>query len=128
MSLTVSPELLDKARRGPVTDEEFIACIRESLPYAWEVITRLAEQIATDSLDYAANEVPPPGEKERGQLLRLLASDAMRGAVQRHLGLRLAFQNCHKVALFRPDAETAYREFITPRAQLLNQSPELVDC
>ncbi len=24
MSLTVSPELLDKARRGPVTDDEFI--------------------------------------------------------------------------------------------------------
>ncbi|AAZ56433.1 SCO5389 family protein [Thermobifida fusca] len=128
MSLTVSPELLDKARRGPVTDDEFIACIRESLPYAWDVITRLAEQIATDRLDYAANEVPPPGEKERGQLLRLLASDAMRGAVQRHFGLRLAFQNCHKVALFRPDAETAYQDFITPRAQLLNQSPELVDC
>ena len=128
MSLTVSPELHDKARRGPVTDDEFIACIRESLPYAWDVITRRAEQIAPDRLDYAANEVPPPGEKERGQLLRLLASDAMRGAVQRHFGLRLAFQNCHKVALFRPDAETAYQDFITPRAQLLNQSPELVDC
>ncbi|HLU97584.1 MAG TPA: SCO5389 family protein [Thermobifida alba] len=128
MSLTVSPELLDKARRGPVTDEEFVSCIRESLPYAWEVITRLAEQVATGGADHAANETPPPGEKERGQLLRLLASDAMRGAVQRHFGLRLAFQNCHKVALFRPDADAAYKEFVTPQAQLLNQSPELVDC
>src|SRR5690606_41880646 len=104
MSLTVSPELLDKARRGPVTDEEFDSCVRASLPYAREVIPRLAEQVATGGADHAANETPPPGEKERGQLLRLLASDAMRGAVQRHFGLRLAFQNCHKVALFRPDA------------------------
>ncbi|MFC7326922.1 SCO5389 family protein [Marinactinospora rubrisoli] len=128
MSLTVSPELLDKAQRGPVTDADFVDCIRESLPYAWGVISELAERARTGAEEFQANEVPPPGEAERGQLLRLLASDAMRGAVERHFGLRLAFQNCHKVALFRPDAEAAYQEFITPRAQLLNQSPELVDC
>ncbi|RCV53268.1 SCO5389 family protein [Marinitenerispora sediminis] len=128
MSLTVSPELLDKAQRGPVTDDDFVACIRESLPYAWSVVSGLAERTRTSGADFEANEVPPPGEAERGQLLRLLASDAMRGAVERHFGLRLAFQNCHRVALFRPEADTAYQEFVTPRAQLLNQSPELVDC
>ncbi|GAB3208378.1 SCO5389 family protein [Marinactinospora thermotolerans] len=128
MSLTVSPELLEKAQRGPVDDTDFIACIQESLPYAWGVVSGLAERVRATDTDYEANEVPPPGETERGQLLRLLASDAMRGAVERHFGMRLAFQNCHKVALFKPEADAAYQEFVTPRSQLLNQSPELVDC
>jgi hypothetical protein len=30
--------------------------------------------------------------------------------------------------VFRPAAEAAYQEFITPRSQLLNQRPELVNC
>ncbi|GAA3752351.1 hypothetical protein HDA32_004561 [Spinactinospora alkalitolerans] len=128
MSLTVSPELLEKARQGPVEDADFIACIRESLPYAWGVVSGLADEARASDADYEANEVPPPGEAERGQLLRLLASDAMRDAVERHFGMRLAFQNCHKVALFKPGADAAYEQFVTPRAQLLNQSPELVDC
>ncbi|MUL40084.1 hypothetical protein FZ103_02640 [Streptomonospora sp. PA3] len=128
MSLTVSPELLHKAEQGPVDNADFIACIRESLPYAWSVVSGLAERAAAGGAEYEANEVPPPGEAERGQLLRLLASDAMRAAVERHFGMRLAFQNCHRVALFRPGADSAYAEFTSPRAQLLNQSPELVDC
>lgn len=128
MSLTVSPDLLEKAKRGPVGDADFIACIKDSLPYAWEVVSGLAEGARTAESGFEANEVPPPGERERGQLLRLLASDAMRGAVERHFGLRLAFQNCHRVALFAPGAEEAHAVFTSPRAQLLNQSPELVDC
>ena len=39
MSLDVSPALLEKAERGEVSDAEFVACVRESLPYAWNVIT-----------------------------------------------------------------------------------------
>ncbi|PSK86251.1 hypothetical protein CLV63_13520 [Murinocardiopsis flavida] len=128
MSLTVSPELLDKAHQGPISDADFIACIRESLPYAWSVVNEVAEGAKASPTGTDANEVPPPGEAERGQLLRLLASDAMRAAVERHFGMRLAFQNCHKVAFFAPGTEDAYAEFVTPRAQLLNQSPELVDC
>jgi hypothetical protein len=60
--------------------------------------------------------------------VRLVGSDAMRAAVERHFNVRLAFQNCHRLALFDPAAHREYAEFITPRAQLLNQSPELVDC
>jgi hypothetical protein len=37
-------------------------------------------------------------------------------------------QNCHRAAVFRPDAAAAYAEFITPRAQLLNQSSGLRNC
>lgn len=128
MSLTVSPELLEQAEQGPVEDQAFVDCVRDSLPYAWSVISGLAERAQSTGALYEANEVPPPSEEERGQLLRALASDAMRGALERHFGMRIAFQNCHKVALFQPQATEAYTEFITPRAQLLNQSPELVDC
>ncbi len=52
----------------------------------------------------------------------------MRGAVERHFGVRLAFQNCHRAAAFRPDALEAYEDFVSPRAQIVNQRPELVDC
>jgi len=36
---------------------------------------------------FAGNLVPPPDEQARGQLLRLLASDAMRGALERPHGI-----------------------------------------
>jgi len=128
MSLTVSPDLLDQARHGDVDDAAFTACIQASLPYAWQVVSELAGQLRTTGADLADNQVPPPDETARGQLLRMMASDAMRGAVERRFGVRLAFQNCHRVAVFRPGATGALAEFTTARAQILNQSPELANC
>jgi hypothetical protein len=128
MSLTVSTHLLDQAQQGNVDDDAFLDCIRDSLPYAWEVVSGLAERLDASGAQFTDNQVPPPDEPSRGQLLRLMASDAMRGAVERHYGVRLAFQNCHRAAMFRPDATAAYAQFITPRAQLLNQSPQLRNC
>ena len=128
MSLTVSPNLLEKAQRGPVSDDDFIACIRESLPYAWSVVTDVAERLAAGQGAFADNQTEPPDEASRGQLLRLVGSDAMRAAVERHFNVRLAFQNCHRLALFDPAAGSEYDEFVSPRSQLLNQSPELVNC
>ncbi|WP_436495120.1 SCO5389 family protein [Actinokineospora sp. HUAS TT18] len=128
MSLDVSPDLLAAAERGPVSDAEFIDCVRTSLPYAWEVISGVATSV--DASGFADHEVPPPSEAERGQLLRALASDAIRGGLERHFGVKLAFQNCHRVGAFAPAAVDSdrYRAFISPRGQLLNQSPELRDC
>jgi hypothetical protein len=57
-----------------------------------------------------------------------MASDAMRAALERRYGVRLGFQNCHRAAVFRPSATAALAAFTSPRAQLLNQRPELVDC
>ncbi|MDX3109437.1 SCO5389 family protein [Nonomuraea angiospora] len=128
MSLTVPNELLDQARSGDVDDAAFVACVRDSLPYAWSLISGLAEQREQTGAEFADNQVPPPSEEARGQLLRCLASDAMRAALERHFGVRLAFQNCHRVAVFDPTATKALHEFVTPRAQILNQKPELVDC
>jgi hypothetical protein len=129
MSLTVPAGLLEQARAGEVEDEQFVACVRASLPYAWQVISSLAAQAAASEAGFAANEVPPPDEAARGQLLRALASDAIRGGLEGHFGIRLAFQNCHRVAVFGPGAgESTHARFVSPRAQILNQSPELVDC
>lgn len=130
MSLDVPTALLERAEAGPVDEAEFVACVRDSLPYAWTVISGVAGDLRRDGGEFADHEVPPPGEAERGELLRALASDAIRGALERHFGVRLAFQNCHRVAAFAPSAVDGdrYRAFTSPRGQLLNQSPELRDC
>lgn len=140
MSLDVPASLLARAQRGDSSDPvanagmeaEFIECVRVSLPYAWQVISEVATELAASNLDveFADHEIPPPSETERGQLLRALASDAIRGGLERHFGVRLAFQNCHRVAAFRPDAVRGkrYQAFVSVRGQLLNQSPELRDC
>src|SRR5690606_5500651 len=130
MSLDVPAALLERAERGEIDDAEFVECVKNSLPYAWEVVSRVAGELQEGTAEFADNEVPPPDEVARGQLLRALASDAIRGGLERHFGVKLAFQNCHRVAAFPLSAvggET-YTKFISTRAQLLNQSPELRNC
>lgn len=61
MSLNVSAKLLDRAERGPVDDADFIACVRESLPYAWQVISGVVadlERSATDLWTLRASIFP----------------------------------------------------------------------
>ena len=128
MSLTVPAELLEEARRGAVDDAAFLDCVCASLPYAWSVVSGLIADLGAGDAEFADNQVAPPDEAARSQLLRLVASDAMRAAVERHFGVRLAFQNCHRVAVFRPAASAALAEFTSARAQLLNQRPDLVNC
>lgn len=129
MSLTVSATLLEQAQMGEIEQKDFLVCIQESLPYAWQLIEDLANRLRAGEVQFVDNLVPPPDEQSRGQLLRVLASDAMRGALEQHYGVKLAFQNCHRVALFRQDQLDAnYAAFISPRSQVLNQTPELRDC
>ncbi|WP_025273961.1 SCO5389 family protein [Haloglycomyces albus] len=136
MSLDVPEQLLAKAERGNVEDSEFVECIRTSLPFAWEVISRVVDDLkngvasSTGSTQFADNTTPPPDEVSRGQLLRVLASDSMRDVLERYFGVKLAFQNCHRVAAFPPTEVSSgtYQAFVSPRGQLLNQSPELRDC
>jgi len=129
--ITRPPDLQDD-QDLTVDDAQFVDCVRQSLPYAWQVISSVVTdlQLAGPDVEFTDHEVPPPSESERGQLLRALASDAIRGGLERHFGVKLAFQNCHRVAAFRPGAMggARYRAFISPRGQLLNQSPELRDC
>ena len=109
-------------------DAAFLDCVRTSLPYAWDVVMSLIADLEAGRGEFAGNQVPPPDEQARGQLLRLMASDAMRAAIERRYGVRLAFQNCHRAAVFRPGALDALAEFTSPAAQLRNQKPGLVDC
>src|SRR2546421_9513851 len=92
MSLDVPVALLERAERGAVTEEEFVACVRDSLPYAWQVVSTVSTELAAKAGEFAEHAVPPPSEAERGQLLRALASDAIRGGLERHFGVRLAFR------------------------------------
>jgi len=132
MSLDVPTALLERAEHGDVDDAESIDCVRLSLPYAWQVINGVVTELelAGAAAEFADHEIPPPTESDRGQLLRALASDAIRGGLECHFGVKLAFQNCHRVAAFRRWATEGarYRAFISARGQLLNQSPELRDC
>ncbi len=131
MSLDVPTHVLEAAERGALDDAQFVAVVRDSLPYAWEVISAAVDDGATrPGAPFGEHEVPPPSERERGQLLRALASNAIRGALERHFGVVLAFQNCHRVAAFAPAAVDSpiFREFVSPRGQVLNQSPLLRDC
>lgn len=131
MSLDVSPELIAQAERGDVDDARFIEAVRRSLPYAWTVMTGVAARLRDGDTGGRAfaDDATPPTEAERGQLLRALASTAIREAAERHLGVRFAFQNCHRVAAFpREGAESEYREFTSVRAQVLNQTPALRHC
>ncbi|HEU5332385.1 MAG TPA: SCO5389 family protein [Actinocrinis sp.] len=134
MSLDVSPELLAAAECGEVSDEQFAECVRTSLPYAWQTVSELSTRLLVEGGPFADNTTPPVTEAESGQLLRALASDAVRSCLERYFGVKLAFQNCHRVAAFpaaegQPGMESgAYRRFVSTREQLLNQSPELRDC
>ena len=131
MSLDVPTPVLDAAARGELDDAQFVAVVRDSLPYAWQVIGAAADDlVAHPGAPFGEHDVAPPSEGERGQLLRALASNAIRGALERHFGIVLAFQNCHRVAAFDPAAVDGpdYRAFTSVREQLLNQSPERRNC
>jgi hypothetical protein len=130
MSLDVPTAILERAERGEVDDADFVEVVRNSLPYAWEVVSRVAADLRSGTEEYADNTIAPPDDAARGQLLRAMASDAIRGGLERHFGVKLAFQNCHRVAAFPLAAVggDTYSTFISTRAQLLNQSPELRNC
>ena len=130
MSLDVAPRLLEQAEVGEVNEAEFAATVATSLPYAHAMIEKLAAELHADPAKQFADNQIAPTEAERGQLLRALASDAIRGSLERRFAVKLAFQNCHRVAVFRPDSAGSeeHRRFTSERAQILNQSPEFRDC
>jgi hypothetical protein len=128
--LTVSPGLLEQAERGRVDEVDFLACVRTSLPYAYGLVERLAGELPAAERDFADNRIPPATDAEQGELLRAMASTAIRGSLERHFGVALAFQNCHRLAAFRPQAVDGeqYRRFTSVESQVLNQQPEFVNC
>ena len=130
MSLNVSDAMVHQAALGTVDDGDFADAMRQSLPYAWGIVESLAARVYQQGEPWADHVTPPPSEQARGQLLRMVGGDAIRRTVEQHFKVKLAFQNCHRLAAFRPDAVSspAYLDFISVRSQILNQTPELLDC
>jgi uncharacterized protein len=128
MSLMVTSDLVEQARSGKVSDADFLSCVEASLPYAWSMVTRLAGELRDGAASSAVNREVPRTDDEWGQMFRMMASDSIRAAIERHYGMRLAFQNCCTVAVFHPEAEEARIEFTSPEAQILNQKAELRNC
>lgn len=92
MSLTVPTTLLEQAREGNIRTDDFLQCIKESLPYAWQLVEELAGRLHAGNEKFVDNQVPPPDEQARGQLLRVLASDSMRHALETHYGVSWPFR------------------------------------
>jgi hypothetical protein len=128
MSLAVTSDLLEQARSGKVSGADFVSCIATSLPYAWSMVTKLADEMHGGAANCAVSREVPQTDEEWGQMFRMMASDSIRSAIERHYGVRVAFQNCCTVGVFEPDAEDARTEFTSPEAQILNQKPELRNC
>lgn len=129
MSLNATPELVARARDGLMTTEDFLGTIRESLPEAWKIVEFHASEIAMGR-QVSVHAPRSMDDVARGQLLRLVASSSMRAAVQEHYGYVLEFQNCHKTAAFVREivGGPEWLSFVSPEAQIMNQSPELRDC
>ncbi|SDG76930.1 hypothetical protein SAMN05216377_11523 [Pseudonocardia oroxyli] len=92
------------------------------------MVERLAKELDASGEASVQNLEVPPDDRAWGEVFRLVGSNAMRGAVQEHFSVKMAFQNCCKVGLFRPDATEEYERFVSPQAQLLNQRPDLLNC
>ncbi|MGA5820349.1 SCO5389 family protein [Kitasatospora sp. NPDC094028] len=129
MSLDVSPALLAQAAEGQVDQADFVGTVRASLPYAYRVVAGLRTELDATDAEFVTDNTTPDDE-QRGQLLRALASNAIRGSLEEHFDVKLAFVNCHRVGAFRPGTEdgAAYREFTSLHNQIRNQSPELRSC
>ena len=132
MSLTVPEEVQARITTEQVDDETFWSVVRDSLPFAVEMIERAVASLEAGKsvqegvLIYSAQ---PPGEDERAQLLRLLASSSMRQAAESRFGIKLGFVNCHYLAVKQGSADNPrWRQVTSPTFQLRMQRPDLVDC
>lgn len=132
MSLNVPETMVAAAAKGePVAPPDFITLIHDSLHDAFHIVSDLAASLREQPAFSCVIHAPPTmDDATRGQLLRMMASNSIRGALERHFGVTLAFQNCHKVAAFRPEyvGSDAWNRFVSMEEQILNQSPEARDC
>ena len=128
MSLDVAPELLEQATNGEVDEAVFVATVRRSLPFAYALVGRVSAAARAGDAPFADNQVPPPSEAERGQLLRALASDAIGAAWSGTSGCGSAFQTAtggRVPARRRPRGLRRVHLHPVPGP---HQSPELRNC
>ena len=131
MSLDVPAALLERAEAGRSTTPSSSTASAQSLPYAWAVVSDVAGRLAGRGGEFADHAMPPPSEAERGQLLRALASDAIRGGLERHFGVQAGVPELPPGRRVPPVRRRRCRRTGSSSrraAQLRNQSPELRDC
>lgn len=126
---TVTEEHIAKAASGSLPDEEFVGIVASSLPFAWETVCKLANKLGHQD-GFALLAPDHMADADRAQLLRAMASDSIRSALERHHNVTLAFQNCHAVAAVRKgnELDPRFQRFVSMEAQVLAQRPELRDC
>jgi len=66
MSLNVSASLIQQAEADQIDSNAFVASIRESLPYAWNIAEKLAHSIHQEGMAWDNYAVGPPSEQARG--------------------------------------------------------------
>lgn len=130
MSLSVPDEVVSMAKNGDLKEGDFVEVVKNSLPHAWNIFTEAAQKLQGQEQGPGICEPDDMDDEKRGQLLRALSSNAIRGAVEKHFGVVFAFQNCHKTGAFRPEEVGGenFTRFTSIESQVLNQQPGFVDC
>jgi hypothetical protein len=134
MSLQVEARLIEQAEAGFVDPKDFLDTIKTSLPHAWEIVDGLVQRKASGEKGLVEFAPKSLDDEKRGQLLRAMASNSIRTALEDYaenvLGgkVSLAFQNCHRTGIFTEGEEEVFQRFTSIEAQILNQSPEMRDC
>jgi hypothetical protein len=130
MSLTVPAELVERAVRGQVEEDDFVSVVRTSLPRAWKIVEGLVENLRSGDHALESYGSGPMDETTRGELLRMVAGTAIRRSVERHFGVQLLFQNCNNVAVVGEDHASGLeaQEFCSIESQILNQQPQYQFC
>lgn len=134
-SLTVTSDIVEAARKGRLDDEAFITCVRDSLPYAYNLVAELAAALPSERAagrDVADNMIPHRATRRRASCYaRWPARRSGRHSNGTSVSpSRSRFQNCHRVGVFPPQAVGGdqYNTFVSTRAQISSQRPELVNC
>jgi hypothetical protein len=129
MSLTVSAQVFSQAQAGLLTMPDFLAVVEASLPKAWVIVHQTIERKLACGAGNLVEHAPSKMDDEtRGQLLRMMASNAIRTAIESRYGVRLAFRNCHAIACFMPGEDKNFELWTSIESQIIHQSPDQVHC
>lgn len=127
MSLNFEKSTVEAVKNGEleVTPEMIVKEVCNSLPEGGETIVSLCKKASKTGKLEVFNP-PSISDNLRGQILRIMASDAIRQSFENKYGINLAFRNCHAVGAAKEGS--LLKDFSSFKSQVLAQSPELRDC
>ncbi|MET7711859.1 hypothetical protein [Streptomyces sp. NPDC005407] len=74
-----------------------------SLPYAYTLIASLVDELR-DGVESVRRQSHAAALREGARPTGALSSHAIRGSLEGHFDVTLAVRNCHRIAVFRPEA------------------------